>query len=412
MNIRAQLTRVREFLSSLKFRRRTQAEPEPAPASPKVNGSPACEFGLNTEPEPMKYEVDFLPVGQEYQSGDAICFRYWGVNTPQFVGIIDGGTGASGQKLVTHIRKHYGTETVDLVINTHPHAGHTSGLYTALEQLNVKCLMMNRPWAHALDLKGVFRDGRISSTDIDSRIRDAIQHAFKLEAIANKYSIPIIRPEVGPLSSSPFVKILGPTEEYYREILHGFSVIPDPEPIPSAYALLMEAEQRAEQWAKESWNFESLNEPTEGTNACNNSSIITLLDFGDARLLFTGDAGVPALERCCAVADRLKIPLQAFKFVQIPGHGNKHNVGPAILNRLIGGPVDQGTNKFTAFVSAPLNAGRTYASKAVTNAFIRRGTEVIQTNGSTICYHGSGVSTRVGQVIANQVPFFTNCDEY
>jgi hypothetical protein len=72
------------------------------------------------------------------------------------------------------------------------------------------------------------------------------------------------------------------------------------------------------------------------------------------------------------VADYLKIPLQSFKFVQIPHHGSKRNVGPAILNRLIGSPVAQGTNKFTAFVSVPKKGEPKHPSKRVTNAFMRR----------------------------------------
>jgi len=123
----------------------------------------------------MEYEIDFLPVGEESKGGDAICFRYWDANTPPFVGIIDGGTAAAGEKLVEHIQQYYGTKTVDLVINTHPHTDHTSGLYTVLEQLSVKHLMMHKPWEHAVALKALFHDGRITSTSIEERVRDALQ---------------------------------------------------------------------------------------------------------------------------------------------------------------------------------------------------------------------------------------------
>lgn len=119
----------------------------------------------------MEYEIDFLPVGEESKGGDAICFRYWDATTPQFVGIIDGGTADSGETLVNHIQKYYGTKRVDVVINTHPHADHTSGLYTVVETLDVQLLMMHKPWDHAVALKNVFQDGRITSMSIDERVR-------------------------------------------------------------------------------------------------------------------------------------------------------------------------------------------------------------------------------------------------
>jgi beta-lactamase superfamily II metal-dependent hydrolase len=359
----------------------------------------------------MEYEIDFLPVGEESKGGDAICFRYWDANTPQFVGIIDGGTAAAGEKLVEHIQQHYRTKTVDLVINTHPHADHTSGLYTVLEQLSVKHLMMHKPWDHAVALKDLFHDGRITTTSIEERVRDALQHAHDLEEIARKKRIPITEPFAGVVTPSRFVKILGPTVPYYQELLLQFTATPKAASFSSLYESLMKKAQLAAQWAKEAWDSESLSEPTEGTNAENNSSVITLLDFGDARLLFTGDAGVPALEWSCAVADYLKIPLQSFKFVQIPHHGSKRNVGPGILNRLIGSPVAQGTNKFTAFVSVPKKGEPKHPSKRVTNAFMRRGANVIQTKGSAKYHFTRGAPVRAGWVVADPVPFHTNLEE-
>lgn len=359
----------------------------------------------------MEYEIDFLPVGDESKGGDAICFRYWDTTTPQFVGIIDGGTAAAGDKLVAHVQQYYGTKKVDVVINTHPHADHTSGLSTVVEQLDVRLLMMHKPWDHAVALKNFFHDGRITTTSIDERVRDALQHAHDLHELATKKRIPIIEPFAGGQSPSPYIQFLSPTVTYYQQLLLEFTATPKAKTFESLYESLMKSAQKVVQWAKENWHTESLAEPAEGTNAENNSSAVTLLAFGDDRFLFTADAGVPALELSCAVAEHFKIPLQAFKLVQIPHHGSKRNVGPTVLNRLIGLPVQEGMKKFSAYVSVPKNGEPKHPSRRVTNAFTRRGGKVVETKGTIKYLHSNGVSLRPGWVTVEPMPLHADVED-
>jgi hypothetical protein len=64
----------------------------------------------------MAYEVDFMAVGDGEKSGDAIALRFGnlvGPRSEQKVFVIDGGTKESGEKLVEHIQKYYGTTRVD-----------------------------------------------------------------------------------------------------------------------------------------------------------------------------------------------------------------------------------------------------------------------------------------------------------
>ncbi|WP_219909297.1 hypothetical protein [Photobacterium iliopiscarium] len=75
----------------------------------------------------MGYEIDVLAVGEKSNSGDAITIRYgdlFGGRESQTVIVIDGGYKADGGKLVAHIKEHYDTEKVDLVISTHPDQDH------------------------------------------------------------------------------------------------------------------------------------------------------------------------------------------------------------------------------------------------------------------------------------------------
>jgi len=359
----------------------------------------------------MDYEIDFLPVGDESKGGDAICFRYGDANTPQFVGIIDGGNLAAGDLLVEHIQKYYGTKTVDLVINTHPHADHTCGLYTVLEQLDVRQLMMHKPWDHAVALGSLFKDGRITSASIDKRVRDALEQAHDLHELATKKGIPIAEPFAGVSTPSPYLQFLSPTQKYYQTLLLEFAATPETVTLESLVDTLLKKAQKVVKWAKETWDSETLVEPVNGTNPENNSSAVTLLMFGDDRFLFTGDAGVPALEWSCAVAEYFKIPLQSFKLVQIPHHGSKRNVGPAILDRLVGPAVTEGTRRFWAYVSVPKKGEPKHPSRRVTNAFTRRGGKVIETKGTAKYLHSTNLPLRPGWITVEAMPLHADVED-
>ena len=99
----------------------------------------------------MAFEIDFLPVGNGDRSGDAIAFRLGNINgqrNEQFVGIVDGGFAETGEQLVSHVKKWFNTETIDLVVSTHPDDDHSSGLVYVLENLQVGSLWMHQPWNH------------------------------------------------------------------------------------------------------------------------------------------------------------------------------------------------------------------------------------------------------------------------
>ena len=99
----------------------------------------------------MGFEIDFLPVGDESQSGDAIALRFgnlFGDRSDQVVVVIDGGFKSTVGNLVNHIKQYYGTSKIDLVISTHPDADHMGGLEVVLEEMEVDCLWMHMPEEH------------------------------------------------------------------------------------------------------------------------------------------------------------------------------------------------------------------------------------------------------------------------
>ena len=80
--------------------------------------------------------------------------------------------------------------------------------------------------------------------------------------------------------------------------------------------------------------------------------------------------------------------------MHVPHHGSKRNLGPAILNRIVGQILtrDQKIPKTAMISAAPDNPK--HPSKRVRNALIRRGVSVAETCGKDHCYHSEDVPVR------------------
>ena len=171
---------------------------------------------------------------------------------------------------------------------------------------------------------------------------------------------------------------------------------------------LAKAATRVINWLAESRDDEQLVDPEDdATSAENNSSVISFFDFDGKKVLLTGDTGVPALTNATNEIENIGYELKNFSFVQVPHHGSKRNIGPSILDRLIGdtGLFGQNTS-FTAFVSAVKEGEPKHPNKRVVNAFIRRGGKVIATQGSKKRHFTSGCPDRDDWNKADPLPFY------
>ncbi len=345
----------------------------------------------------MGYEVDFLAVGDGERSGDAIALRYgniFGRREEQQVIVIDGGTKDSGRRLVEHIKTYYGTGYVDLVISTHPDGDHCAGLTEVLEGLDVRLLAMHRPWEHAVEIRDLFRDGRLTDASLAAHIWEALQSARDLEAMALDKGIPIVEPFQGDKTSDGIVTILGPSEADYLSLVPHFRGTPEAsEPLlEKAFRLAKEAVR----WVQESLDprSETLDDSGETTPE-NNSSVILLVNTPDGKLLFTGDAGISALAAAADYANGYGIDLRYLRIFQVPHHGSRHNLGPTILSR-IGGTY--------SLISASKDADPKHPSRRVVNALIRRGSTVVATRGVQHCDCVNSPGRNWGP--ATPLPFF------
>ena len=338
----------------------------------------------------MGYEVDFIGVGRESKSGDAIALRWgnlFGQRQEQRVVIIDGGFRESGQNLVSHITEYYGTNLVDAVISTHPDLDHISGLDVVLDNLSVRELWIHQPWKHNTGLSNKFADGRVTDTSIGNRLRESLDAASNLVSKAMEKDIHVIEPFTGTsLYDENQLQVLGPTRDYYENLIPTFDGMPQvKEQDGSLSDVLVQTMTTLNPLFFSYWGVDALNDDVT-TSAKNYTSVITQLIVEGRRLLFTGDAGIAALSRA---ADYMawSSQVEELALIQIPHHGSRHNVGPTILNRLVGTPLPPGiTRNVSAVASTASNGDPKHPHKAVMNAFTHRGVNAMATRGKTTRY--------------------------
>lgn len=370
----------------------------------------------------MKCEIEFLPVGTGSKPGDAIVIRYGEPNAYELM-IVDGGTLESGEELVKHVHTHFPGQAIAHVVLTHPDGDHASGLRTVLEKLRVSNLWLHVPWVHAAVTRPYFENKNWTDQGLSAAIRKEYDILGDIFDIAAARGVHIFEPFAGS-AIGPFT-VLSPHRSVYDLLLPQFDRTPAPDQAAIEAqgfwiqkqqassplgALLERAVAKVQKWVQESWNAERLRDGGV-TSASNESSVVLYGAFERGRVLLTGDAGIWGLTLAAYHAEQNQLPLQQFDFVQVPHHGGRRNVGPTILDRLLGPIQPQGVGRrFDAFISAP-REDDTHPRKMVVNAFMRRGGKVIATQGLKKIYYG-GFPQRLSYVDAQALDFASQVEEY
>lgn len=354
----------------------------------------------------MPYEIDFLPVGDS--NGDAICIRYGSAGGPYTIHVVDGGFVGTGDALVDHIVTYYGDPShIDNVILSHADQDHAGGLAAVLENFTVGCLWMNRPWLYAQELIDRFH-GNYTVQGLQKRIREMNPHLVALEDIAIRRGFPI-RDVFAGNQIGAFL-VLAPKRETYIGLLPDFTRTPDAKPLE--YKGLAGAFQRMVEGVKswfETWDDEKLSNFPPETSASNESSVVQMGVIDGEKLVLTADAGPKALAEAADVARILGVAGRP-RFFQIPHHGSRRNVTPAILDQWLGPKLPLGTpTTGIAFCSVGSNKPE-YPRKRVKNAFLRRGFGVFSSRTAWICHH-KNMPARMGMYDLTSEPFETTYEE-
>lgn len=283
-----------------------------------------------------KYCVRFFHVGNETKGGDAILTELFDEGDNPFVILIDGGYKETGEKICQYIKTKYNNNPViHLMVNTHPDIDHTSGLRTILENddIEVKKIMMNRPWKDAGLKPEHFKDGRITENSLASRLRDAFAMADDIENIAGKKKIPVCRAFQGEVLEPDVLTVLGPTKTSYKNFLIASGKTPEAA-VNELNAKSYQKVELEEEIYYEGGNIKWFDE--EETSEVNQTSLVLSLQIGKKHFLLTGDASKATLTNALNFYENLHWGNSSrdFTVVQLPHHGSRKNINPDILNRL------------------------------------------------------------------------------
>lgn len=358
----------------------------------------------------MGIEIDFLPVGLESKSGDAIALRYGdlhGSRDNQTIVVFDGGFSDDGAALVKHIKDYYGTDRVDIVISTHPDHDHVAGLSTVLEELTVGELWLHQPWRHSVEMSNAHKSA-IARTRLSEVAKASLQDAEDLEQIAARRGITVREPFAGLATADGALTILGPSQSYYEELLPAIDADSRQAAAASLAEIIKRAAKAAVSWVGETLHIETLTD--EGsTSPTNNTSVITRVVVDGRTHVLTGDAGMPAIEKALNALEADGFTAGSASFVQVPHHGSRRNIGPTVLDRLLGAK-GQSESRGTAFVSAAVKGEPKHPSKKVVNAFTRRGYKVVATQGASKVHHHDAPN-RPTWVTADPLPFYDQVED-
>ncbi|MFA5652322.1 MAG: MBL fold metallo-hydrolase [Candidatus Paceibacterota bacterium] len=368
----------------------------------------------------MELEIDFLPVGEKTQSGDAIVMRFGnlsGTRDDYSVVVIDSGFQENGDQVVNHIKNVYGTDKVDLVISTHPDNDHAGGIPKVLEKLKIGKIWMHKPWEHTDNIAKLFQKSSVADKQVEQKIIKSLATVKSIEEIAKEKGIEIEEPFTGKIDQTGKIIVLGPDEDFYKnELIPNFKCTPEPEE-PLMEKLIKGIRgvgEAIKELIDEAWNIETLDEKGS-TSAENNSSVIILLNIDGQHILFTADAGQPALERVIKVLDSTNYNYSQLKVVQVPHHGSYRNVNPYILDKIIGSRLekeDRQSAKIVVVASISKELDEKHPSKIVTNAFKRRGGPVHITSGE-LKYYSIGEAPRKGLYPNSEpLPFFNKVERH
>lgn len=353
----------------------------------RENYTSSCKWGV---------EVDFLAVGEK-QSGDAICIRFGnlaGERPLQFVIVIDGGFKGDGDKVAEHIRKYYRTNTVNLLLSSHPHQDHSMGMLEILDQCSVEVLAIHTPWLRS-GLKSLFDDRRSSASSIKRRLETklAVARDIDKKARSNKET-EVIEPFVGNAINFTWygfgVQLLNPTEDFYELCLKYFACTPDEKSWPGAKRL---------NYSKKRVNYIKGRLSDEGaTSAENNTSTVLLVTCPDGKqLLFTADAGMPALKAALQNAKQIGVSINNLVLFQIPHHGSVQNIGPSIIRSLYEKSINN-EPKY-AIASVCQEPDEEHPALSVINALSDKGVKVCLTKGCNILYSNGSCPDRGWQAV-------------
>lgn len=326
----------------------------------------------------MDYEITALSCGEGNADAFLIVWGHFGGGRDEITVVVyDTGLKAQAEQIAKRLDREFDTSVIDIWIGSHLDSDHISSYGHLLQEgLEIGQTWLHDPWQH--------RHAINVTASIDNAV-DVLESAGRL-----------VEPFKGLKTDDGVLEVLGPTVEYYEELLPKFFKPEDLEKMTAVRAAATtdegvitrilalgtldtyDSSDPETVLPPAKWSSDNLlDSPT--TEAPNSTSVLAFFDFDDKQLLLTGDAGVEAIEKAAeAIVESGYAPGKSV-LLQVPHHGSINNLNSRCADILAGTIVAESDedSRGTAIISAAGKVG--HPSDRIINAVKRRGWRVLVT---------------------------------
>jgi len=316
----------------------------------------------------MNFEINMVNV----KDGDAIILMIEKEERKALI-VIDGGYKkyyGNIKRRLEEVLPRFGNK-IDLLVCTHYDNDHLSGVENIIEDYHS---IIQEIWIHKVEhslgkqeqylkeeisrLQGIRDDDKSFKEFSAFESKDFVLEAYKdLVRVVEKiraYGLEDITKEATRgvvLAGFEEFSVISPTKEYYNSYLDDLK---DEKYIKETQTLILERQSElkittlSEIWEEEietSNPCENLEKSSDGVSATNMVSIVTLLKFGDRKLLFTGDSGIESFTDQGLLEKNIK----DLEFLDLSHHGSRKNTSKELLEHF---------NPEVVFVSAKSDKNR------------------------------------------------------
>ena len=327
------------------------------------------------------FEVDMVSLGD----ADCLVVTAWGPFGPSRV-LIDGGSSSNAPQVKYFLLAREYTSFAAAVC-THPHEDHAGGL---IEVVKDPRFGFATAWMHDIR-KHVSSDAlRRASSGSSSQaqgVKEVVETTKELFSAFGGRNLYPMEPFAGTtVSIFPNLVVLGPSRRFYENVISDFTRTEEI-PLWAALETLTGKPTGHESLfygpSNRTVNLASLFAPalvpipfagvlrnsgvkvTATTQPSNNTSVILGSIFNGNRLMFTADAGSPAL-------DRVPTDWHGLTWMQVPHHASNGNLSQRDIERF-----------FPMYACISACGDCNHPSRAIVNGLIKVGAQVFSTHQSS-----------------------------
>lgn len=344
----------------------------------------------------INYQIEMLDV----KSADCfIIYEQYQDMTTRLI-LVDAGNYSDGDMITDHINEYYDGHAIDLAIVTHPDDDHFGGFVRLLEKTNnhdcealtIKKFWVNNPGNNHIEnnqIKWINNQKSINvraASVYDLKVGDNSYNLInQIESLKipnyEKFAFVKLKNDKYLLKPSPFhgFTILGPTKEYYEELVPNFRN-------DKLNFRKIDDDSKYDASSDKTTDVSlspTLDDASDDTSAQNKSSIIFMYEPDNGnKYLFMGDASVESFKQMPKLA---KDACRNSHWLKVPHHGSKHNLNSEIIKWI---------NPKVAYIST--EKVNNYLSLCTINALKRNNIDVYSTHKDKATILHNGFQNRQG----------------